>query len=210
MQRNAVRWGLLALFVDGPKYGYQLRTELDTRTGGSWAVNVGQIYTTLDRLVRDGLVATEGADAQGRELYALTEPGRAALADWYLTPVTETERPRNELAIKLAMAAQDPSVDITIVVQQQRTESMRQMRDYTDLRRQANEDVDLTWSLFLDHLIFALEGELRWLDHVEATVQRRQYTRPASASAPAPGPTSASAPTPAEATGTAESGQARR
>ncbi|WP_018255099.1 PadR family transcriptional regulator [Salinispora mooreana] len=206
MQRNAVRWGLLALFVDGPKYGYQLRTELDTRTGGSWAVNVGQIYTTLDRLVRDGFVATAGADAQGRELYALTEPGRAALAGWYLTPVTETERPRNELAIKLAMAAQDPSVDITIVVQQQRTESMRQLRDYTDLRRQANEDVDLTWSLFLDHLIFALEGELRWLDHVEATVLRRRHTRPASTAASAPAP----APIPAEAAETAESGQTRR
>ncbi|WP_018832224.1 PadR family transcriptional regulator [Salinispora tropica] len=202
MQRNAVRWGLLALFVDGPKYGYQLRTELDTRTGGSWAVNVGQIYTTLDRLVRDGFVATAGTDAQGRERYALTEPGRLALADWYLTPVTETERPRNELAIKLAMAAQDPGVDITIVVQQQRTESMRQLRDYTDLRRQANEDVDLTWSLFLDHLIFALEGELRWLDQVEATVQRRRYTRPAPASAPAS--------IPAEAAEPAESGQARR
>lgn len=198
MQRNAVRWGLLALFVDGPKYGYQLRTELDTRTGGSWAVNVGQIYTTLDRLVRDGLVATEGADAEGRELYVLTEPGRVALAEWYLTPVTETERPRNELAIKLAMAARDPSVDITIVVQHQRTESMRQLRDYTDLRRQANEDVDLTWSLFLDHLIFALEGELRWLDHVEATVLRRRYTRPAPA------------PTPPEAAEIAESGRARR
>ncbi|WP_028192864.1 PadR family transcriptional regulator [Salinispora pacifica] len=202
MQRNAVRWGLLALFVDGPKYGYQLRTELDTRTGGSWAVNVGQIYTTLDRLVRDGLVATEGADAEGRELYMLTEPGRVALAEWYLTPVTETERPRNELAIKLAMAARDPSVDITIVVQHQRTESMRQLRDYTDLRRQANEDVDLTWSLFLDHLIFALEGELRWLDHVEATVLRRRYTRPA--------PASTYAPTPPEAAEIAESGRARR
>lgn len=200
MQRNAVRWGLLALFVDGPKYGYQLRTELDTRTGGSWAVNVGQIYTTLDRLVRDGLVATEGADAEGRELYVLTEPGRVALAEWYLTPVTETERPRNELAIKLAMAARDPSVDITIVVQHQRTESMRQLRDYTDLRRQANEDVDLTWSLFLDHLTFALEGELRWLDHVEATVLRRRYTRPAPAYAP----------TPPEAAEIAESGRARR
>lgn len=203
MQRNAVRWGLLALFVDGPKYGYQLRTELDTRTGGSWAVNVGQIYTTLDRLVRDGLVATEGADAEGRELYVLTEPGRAALAEWYLTPVTETERPRNELAIKLAMAGRDPSVDITIVVQHQRTESMRQLRDYTDLRRQANEDVDLTWSLFLDHLIFALEGELRWLDHVEATVLRRRYTRPA------PAPASTYAPTPPEAAEIVESGRAR-
>lgn len=175
-----MRWGLLALFADGPKYGYQLRTEFDARTGGSWAVNVGQIYTTLDRLVRDGYVSSVGGNSDGREMFAITDQGRAALADWYVTPISETDRPRSELAIKLAMAVVDPAVDIAVVVQKQRTESMRQMRDYTDLRRQADGDADLTWALLLDHLIFALESEIRWLDHAEATVLRRHRTRPPS------------------------------
>lgn len=184
-----MRWGLLALFADGPKYGYQLRTEFDARTGGSWAVNVGQIYTTLDRLVRDGYVSSVGGNSDGREMFAITDQGRAALADWYVTPISETDRPRSELAIKLAMAVVDPAVDIAVVVQKQRTESMRQMRDYTDLRRQADGDADLTWALFLDHLIFALESEIRWLDHAEATVLRRHRTRPAGEPTPTvPGP----------------------
>jgi DNA-binding PadR family transcriptional regulator len=173
MQRNAVRWGLLALFTDGPKYGYQLRTEFDARTGGTWSLNVGQIYTTLERLDRDGLVASTGVNDEGRTVYAITTAGRAALAAWFVAPVTDTDRPRNELAIKLAMAAATPGVDMSAVVQAQRTESMRQMRDYTDLRRRADRDDDVAWLLLLDHLIFALESEIRWLDHVEATVLRR-------------------------------------
>ncbi|MFX0592550.1 PadR family transcriptional regulator [Melissospora conviva] len=185
MLRNAVRWGLLALFADGPKYGYQLRTEFDTRTGGSWAVNVGQIYTTLDRLVRDGYVSSAGDSRDGLAMYEITDQGRTALECWYVTPITKTDRPRSELAIKLAMATADPRVDIAVVVQKQRTESMRQMRDYTDLRRHANDSGDLIWPLFLDHLIFALESEIRWLDHAEAMVLRREQIQPASDLTPA-------------------------
>jgi DNA-binding PadR family transcriptional regulator len=181
MQRNAVRWGLLALFADGPKYGYQLRTEFDARTGGTWALNVGQVYTTLDRLARDGYVRSVGDNDDGREVFAITDQGRAALADWFGTPVTDTDRPRSELAIKLSMAAADPRVDVALVVQTQRTESMRQMRDFTDLHRQAEEDDDDAWLLFVDHLIFALESEIRWLDHAEATVLRRRARRRAAA-----------------------------
>ncbi|SCL47519.1 DNA-binding transcriptional regulator, PadR family [Micromonospora eburnea] len=179
-----MRWGLLALFADGPKYGYQLRTEFDVRTGGTWALNVGQVYTTLERLVRDGYVTSIGSNDGGREIYAITPQGREALAGWFTTPVTDTDRPRSELAIKLAMAAVDPEVDVAPVVQAQRTESMRQLRDYTQLRRRADPDGDVGWLLFLDHLIFNLESEMRWLDHAEATVLRRR-TRQTGARLPA-------------------------
>ncbi|MEO3928168.1 PadR family transcriptional regulator [Micromonosporaceae bacterium B7E4] len=198
MQRNAVRWGLLALFADGPKYGYQLRTEFDARTGGTWALNVGQLYTTLERLDRDGLVGAAGTNDEGRTIYAITDRGRAALAEWFATPVTDTERPRSELAIKLGMAATTAGVDVAAVVQAQRTESMRQMRDLTDLRRQVEQADDLAWLLLLDHLVFGLESEMRWLDHVEATVLRRRTRRP--------GPTVTGVPT-GEATGVPAAGE---
>jgi DNA-binding PadR family transcriptional regulator len=169
----SVKFGLLALFADGPKYGYQLRTEFEERTGGTWSVNVGQVYTTLERLERDGLVAAEGTNADGRAVYTITEVGRATLDSWFVTPVTDADRPRNELAIKLLMAATTPGVDVTAVVQRQRTESLRMMRDYTTLRRDADAADDVAGVLLLDSVVFALEGEVRWLDHVEATVLRR-------------------------------------
>jgi DNA-binding PadR family transcriptional regulator len=169
----SVKFGLLALFADGPKYGYQLRTEFEARTGGTWPVNVGQVYTTLERLERDNLVAAEGTNADGRTVYAITETGRAALDGWFATPVADADRPRNELAIKLLMAATTPGVDVAAVVQGQRTESLRLMRDYNTLRRDAEKADDMAGVLLIDSLVFALEGEVRWLDHVESTVLRR-------------------------------------
>ncbi|MEH1129074.1 PadR family transcriptional regulator [Micromonospora sp. CPCC 206061] len=186
----SVKFGLLALFADGPKYGYQLRTEFEARTGGTWPVNVGQVYTTLERLERDDLVAAEGTNADGRTMYAITETGRAALDGWFTTPVADADRPRNELAIKLLMAATTPGVDVAAVVQRQRTESLRLMRDYNTLRRDAEQADDMAGVLLIDSLVFALEGEVRWLDHVESTVLRRggrlvAVARPRKAGRPA-------------------------
>jgi DNA-binding PadR family transcriptional regulator len=171
------------MFADGPKYGYQLRNEFDARTGGTWSINVGQVYTTLERLERDGLVVVDGTNDDGRVVYRMTDLGREELAHWFATPVSDADRPRSELAIKLATAAVTPGVDVATVIQAQRNESMRQMRDHTALRRRADPDSDLAWVLLLDSLVFAIESEIRWLDHVEATVLKRTPVRRAAIAA---------------------------
>jgi len=207
----SVRSGLLALLAEGEKYGAQLRTEFEARTGGTWPLNVGQVYTTLDRLARDGLVETAGApDAEGRIAYRLTPAGHTELGTWWSTPVDRSSTPRDELAIKLALAVTAPDVDVQRVVQTQRTATLRHLHDLTRLKRealppppgaaQARAAVDavtrlgalaeprgagdngLAWLLVLENLIFATEAEARWLDHVETMLDRRTAT-------PASGPT---------------------
>lgn len=112
----------MALLGEGEKYGAQLRAEFEDRTGGTWPLNVGQVYTTLDRLIRDGLVAQTGApDADGRIGYSLTPAGHAELQTWWATPVDRSSTPRDELTIKLALAVTVPEVDVQRVVQDQRT-----------------------------------------------------------------------------------------
>lgn len=174
----SIRQAMLALLEQGPMYGYQLRAEFEQRTGATWPLNVGQVYTTLARLERDGLVIGEGADAVGHLMYRVTETGRAAASDWFATPVPrEQPPPRDELAIKLAIAVTLPEVDVQAVIQQQRTATMRALQDYTRLKRdgraadpQAPED--LAWSLVLDSLVFDAEAEIRWLDHCETRLRR--------------------------------------
>ncbi len=61
----SVRHALLALLSEGPKYGLQLREEFEARTGEVWPLNVGQVYTTLQRLERDGLVESDDGDVTG-------------------------------------------------------------------------------------------------------------------------------------------------
>jgi DNA-binding PadR family transcriptional regulator len=170
----SVRNALLALLEQGPRYGYQLRAEFEQRTGGTWPLNVGQVYTTLSRLERDGLVSGQGADGEGHVMYAVTDAGRDEVGSWFTSPVPRSQPPRDELAIKLALAVTVPGVDVGSVIQQQRSATMTALQDYTRLKRQASTDGqdELAWGLVVDSLIFTAEAEIRWLDHCEARLRR--------------------------------------
>ncbi|KRE40396.1 PadR family transcriptional regulator [Knoellia sp. Soil729] len=184
----SVKQGLLALLAEGPMYGAQLRVEFEERTGGTWPLNVGQVYTTLNRLERDGLVEPTGeADGEGRISYRLTEAGASEVTTWWQTPVDRDNTPRDELTIKLALAVTVPGVDVQSVAQTQRTSTIRHLHDLTRLKQQVmrkqrdaeghepQEGVanhDLAWLLVLENLIFSAEAEVRWLDHVETRLHR--------------------------------------
>ncbi len=183
----SIRQGLLALLEQGPMYGYQLRTEFEKRTGATWPLNVGQVYTTLARLERDGLVEPAGEDADGHAVYRITDAGRVDVLAWFGTPVSRTAPPRDELAIKLAMAVTVPGVDVRAVVQGQRTATIRALQDYTRLKARAgapNAGPDLAWLLVLDSLVFAAEAEVRWLDHCESRLARAAADQRAAATTP--------------------------
>lgn len=156
----SVRHSLLVILEHGPCYGHQLRQEFDRRTGGTWSINAGQVYQTLDRLVRDKLVETAGVDPEGRELYAITEAGRAEAASWLATPVLRVER--NELAIKLALAVTLPTPDAAAVIAAQRTASQRALAIATSA-----SSGDLGEAVVVASLIASAEADLRWLDEVE-------------------------------------------
>ena len=171
----SVRQSLLAILDHGPCYGYQLRAEFDRRTGGTWPLNVGQIYQTLDRLERDGLVAKGESDREGRAYYEITDAGREAVASWLSSPVERQTAARDELAIKLAVAATLPGVDLASVIQVQRTAALALLRDLTrtkDSIEEPESPEDLAYLLLVDAQIFQVDGELRWLDHSEGRLAR--------------------------------------
>jgi len=179
----SVRHGLLALLERGTRYGYQLRTEFESATGGTWPLNIGQVYTTLARLERDGLVralpesrrrelAGAARSDGGQRPYEITDDGRVELTLWFATPVEQTDRPRDELAIKLALALTTPGVDVRAVVQTQRTATVRQLQELTRLKAADPTVDDLAWRLVLEAMVFRTEAEVRWLDHCEASIAR--------------------------------------
>ncbi|WP_248958137.1 PadR family transcriptional regulator [Sphaerisporangium perillae] len=169
----SIRHGLLALLTQGPRYGYQLRVEFEASTGATWPLNIGQVYTTLSRMERDGLVAPGEQDDQGRVVHAITEKGRSELSRWFATPVAQADRPRDELAIKLAMAVTAPGVDVRQVVQAQRTATMRTLQELTRTKR---AEAGAAQRLVIDSMIFQAEAEQRWLDHCEAVLANSQET----------------------------------
>lgn len=171
----SIRQSLLAILDQGPCYGYQLRSEFDRRTGSTWPLNVGQIYNTLDRLERDGLVAKADTDAEGHVYYAITDAGAAEVAGWLGSPVLRSAATRDELAIKLAIAVTLPGIEIADVIQVQRAASLRMLQDLTKAKNASGDPEsaeDLAGLLVMDSLIFQAEAEVRWLDHSETRLAR--------------------------------------
>jgi DNA-binding PadR family transcriptional regulator len=172
----SVKQSLLAILNQGPCYGYRLRHEFDRRTGSTWPLNVGQIYNTLERLERDGLVAKGETDEQGHVFFEITDAGRAEVRSWLDSPVERGQGTRDELAIKLALAATLPGVDVGEVIQRQRRASLAQLQEL-NRAKYAGSDPDgpeeLAWSLVVDSMIFAAEAEVRWLDHTEQRLALR-------------------------------------
>src|SRR4029078_6096987 len=107
----SVRHALLALLSEQPKYGLQLRQEFEARTGEVWPLNVGQVYTTLQRLERSALVASDGDDGPQKD-YRITEHGRAELLAWLQTPPDDAPPPREGLRIQVRVALQAPGVEV--------------------------------------------------------------------------------------------------
>lgn len=192
----SVRLGLLALLATEPMYGAQLRAEFESRTGGTWPLNIGQVYTTLGRLERDGLVeaAADDDNDEGTITYRLTEAGLAEVDQWWRVAVDRSGTPRDELVIKLALAVTVPGVDVVRVVQTQRTATLRHLQDLTRLKArhldgEAGADrgaSDHAWLLVLENHIFTAEAEIRWLDHVEASLIRRARDRELASAQPDP------------------------
>ncbi|GGM93690.1 transcriptional regulator [Thermopolyspora flexuosa] len=166
----STRHAFLALLAQGPRHGYRLRVDFEASTGATRPLNIGQVYTTLNRLERDGLVTAGEEDEQGRVVYAITEAGRRELERWFDTPVVPADRPRDELVVKLAMAVTTPGVDVRAVIRRQRTATMRRLQELTMAKREGERTGrhGTAYRLVLDSLIFQTEAEQRWLDHCEA------------------------------------------
>ena len=178
----SVRHALLALLSEGPKYGLQLRQEFEARTGEVWPLNVGQVYTTLQRLERDGLVESDGADDEGPQKgFRITPAGDEELVGWLHTPGDIGAPPRDELVIKVLIALTLPELDVQDVIQVHRRHLIESMQQYTRLKADADDDVSL--ALVIDAELFRLDAAVRWLDTAASRAKRRPR---ANAGRPAP------------------------
>ena len=164
----SVRQSLLAILDQGPCYGYQLRAEFDRRTGSTWPLNVGQIYNTLDRLERDGLVAKGAADEQGHVFYTITDAGSLEVSEWLDSPVDRGQTARDELAIKVSVAATLPGVDVAAVLRTQRRASAARLAALTRAADAGSAEgpEGLARALVADAQLFQAEAEVNWLDRV--------------------------------------------
>lgn len=164
----AVRESLLVLLDDGPRHGYGLKSGFERATGGVWPLNVGQVYTTLERLERDGFVETDDAD-EGQRTWRLTDRGRDEVGEWWWAVPGEEPPPRDELVLKILLALAGDREHALEVIAHQRDALLgllAQRRRQARGRRRAGAGA-LASELVVDVLVLRAEADLRWLDLCE-------------------------------------------
>jgi DNA-binding PadR family transcriptional regulator len=179
----SVRYGVLGLLATKDMHGYELRSRFEALTGGFWQLNFGQVYTTLDRLEREGLVERSGTGAGAvdaaadRKVFRITGKGRSRLDEWLQLPVAHPRALRDDLFVRLLFCDRSSPDSILRMIARHRDVYQLQMRRLSKrkhelLKLDIAEPLSVT-ELLLDAALFHAEAELRWLSHVEQKVLAR-------------------------------------
>lgn len=153
---------LLGLLESGPRHGYDLKRTFDEKFGHDKPLHYGQVYSTMSRLLKNGLVEVDGIEAGGgpeRKRYAITEAGITDVEQWLATPEKPEPYLQSTLYTKVVLALLTER-DASELLDAQRAEHLRLMRILTDRKRKG----DLADQLICDHALFHLEADLRWLE----------------------------------------------
>jgi DNA-binding PadR family transcriptional regulator len=166
---------VLALLGRRPQHGYDLRTAFEELLGGTWLLNIGQVYTTLSRLEQDGLVIAEVVPQEllpDRKVYSLTELGEKELRRWLEEPLGGIVRMRDEVFLKvIAQGVVDPAGAPGLIAAQ-RAQYLDAIRELAHTRH--DDGVAATTGLLLDGLLLRLEADLQWLDRCETFFRERR------------------------------------
>jgi DNA-binding PadR family transcriptional regulator len=174
-----MRYPFLALLASGPAHGYELKHAFEERFGGLLPpINAGQIYTTLQRLERDGLVSVDDVTQNGRpnkRVYDLTAEGRVALADWLASPAPGA-RLKDEFFIKLVLAGLTGVADPKALIERQRREYLQSLRDLDRLASDRSGNGGTAAELLIEGAALHLQADLQWLDLCEQRLLPQEDT----------------------------------
>jgi DNA-binding PadR family transcriptional regulator len=173
----SLKFGILGLLAEEPLHGYEVKNRFESLLGGTWEVNIGQVYSTLQRLERDGLV--EPADDRGdrgKLLYHLTTTGRRTLDDWLRKPEAEPQQLREEIYVKLLLASRLANGNLDRLLADQRRIYLQRLKDLAGLERQARGQGRDDLVLLMKGAILHTEADLKWTD-VWSEELRRQSKR---------------------------------
>ena len=165
----SVRGVLLSLLAEGDRHGYQLKVDFEDRTGGLWPLNVGQVYTTLDRMVRDEALVEHGKGDGDQRVFAITETGRRELKEWLTTAPVDGAPPRDEFVMKVLIAVQTGGKDGLALLDVQRSALLAALQN---ARRSARPRGDVA-ALANDAFLGRIEADVNWLDRCEAQLHEQ-------------------------------------
>jgi DNA-binding PadR family transcriptional regulator len=181
----SVQDAILGLLAQRPRHGYELHDAFEALVGGeqNWDIKPAQVYATLSRLEKKGLIVEEGIEQDTgpeKRIYAVSPAGRAELQAWFARPV-ESDHQRDEFFLKLMLSLAAGDGDPNKVIYAQRANLYRELHAVTAQRARIDPRTDLAHILLLDQVVMHLEADLRWLEMVEArldTIRRQPLPEP--------------------------------
>jgi DNA-binding PadR family transcriptional regulator len=166
-----IKHTLLGLLTEGERHGWDLRSSFELLLADTWPLNDGQVYTTLARLERDGLVSShtvEQRDRPDRRMYRITNAGRDELQRWLTETPADTPLLKDELFLKVLIHALTGSGNPDLLLHHQRQHLINGLAGLT--RRRTDPETGRATALLLDGAILRLEADLKWLDEVELRI----------------------------------------
>ena len=172
-----VKHAILGIIKEGPRHGYELKSIFDERIGNFWNLNYGQIYTTLDRLEKEGFISGTEEEQDSRpdkKVYDISIKGVQELERWLQEPATKPRPLRDELFIKLLFISRENPELALRLIERQTYIYMEQMRELTETKYRLTKDginrENMMTDLLTDAALFHAEADVRWLRHVEANI----------------------------------------
>lgn len=161
----SLRYGMLGLLAEEPLHGYEMKSRFEALLGGVWEVNIGQVYTTLQRLERDGLIEAVGERGdRGKRAYQITAAGRQQLAAWLTEPETEPQFLREALSVKLLLLRRLTKGQVDSLIARQRRVYLQRLRDLAALERQARQEGRGDLVLLIKGAVLHTEADIKWMD----------------------------------------------
>lgn len=161
----SLKFGILGLLAEEALHGYEVKSRFETMLGGTWDVNIGQVYTTLQRLERDNLVETTGERGdRGKQAYRVTERGLEELHRWLDEPEPEPQQLHDELFVKLMLIRRLANGNLESLLARQRRVYLQRLRDLAELERRARQEGRADLVLLVKGAAIHTEADLKWLD----------------------------------------------
>ncbi|MGH2487894.1 MAG: PadR family transcriptional regulator [Ktedonobacterales bacterium] len=173
----SLKFGILGLLTEESLHGYEVKQRFEAMLGGTWEVNIGQVYSTLQRVERDGLVEAVGERGdRGKQAYRLTNEGRRALEEWLAQPEAEPQELRQELFVKLLLIRRLANGNLRDLLLRQRRVYLQRLRDLAELERRMRREGRDDLALLLTGAVLHTEADLKWLDaYIEESARLELY-----------------------------------
>jgi len=165
----SLKYALLGLLAESPKYGYEIKQEFEGSLGNVWSVSYGQLYPTLRRLSEVGWVTKQtapGKKAAEKNIYSITPKGKQRLDDWLLRPLRSSYKVKDEFTLKFLFFDKLPRDKVLEYLKAQQKKTVMQKENFQRTLVSIREELNFFLQAIIRKGIIHLEAEIQWLEEV--------------------------------------------